>query len=50
VAMLYIPCISTMAIMGKQFGWKATVVITSANIAVAFLVGGLAFRLLSLFV
>jgi len=50
VAMLYIPCISTMAIMGKQFGWKATAVITVANIAVALLVGGLAFRLLSLFV
>ena len=50
VAMLYIPCISTMAIMGKQFGWKATAVITAANIAVALLVGGLAFRLLSLFV
>ena len=49
VAMLYIPCISTIAIMGKQFGWKATVVITAANIAVALLVGGLAFRLLSLF-
>jgi ferrous iron transport protein B len=49
VAMLYIPCISTIAIMGKQFGWKATAVITAANIAVALLVGGLAFRLLSLF-
>lgn len=49
VAMLYIPCISTMAIMGKELGWKATAVITVANIAVALLVGGLAFRLLSLF-
>jgi ferrous iron transport protein B len=49
VAMLYIPCISTMAIMGKQFGWKATAAITAANITVALLVGGLAFRLLSLF-
>jgi ferrous iron transport protein B len=49
VAMLYIPCISTMAILGKEFGWKATAVITAANIGVALLVGGLAFRLLSLF-
>lgn len=49
VAMLYIPCISTIAIMGKEFGLKATAVITAANIAVALLVGGLAFRLLSLF-
>jgi ferrous iron transport protein B len=50
VAMLYIPCISTMAILGKEFGWKATAVITTANIGAALLIGGLAFRLLSLFV
>jgi ferrous iron transport protein B len=50
VAMLYIPCVSTVAILGKEFGWKATTVITAANIGVALLIGGLAFRLLSLFV
>ncbi|MGD6853054.1 MAG: ferrous iron transport protein B [Candidatus Bathyarchaeia archaeon] len=50
VAMLYIPCVSTMAILGKEFGWKATAVITAANIGVALLVGGIAFRLLSLFI
>jgi ferrous iron transport protein B len=49
VAMLYIPCLSTMAILGKEFGWKATTVITAANIGAALLIGGLAFRLLSLF-
>jgi ferrous iron transport protein B len=49
VAMLYIPCISTVAILGKEFGWKATAVMTAANIGVALMVGGLAFRLLSLF-
>ena len=49
VAMLYIPCISTIAILGKEFGWKATAVISTANIGVALLVGGLAYRLLSLF-
>ncbi len=49
VAMLYIPCISTVAILGKEFGWKATAVISAANIGVALLVGGLAYRLLSLF-
>ncbi len=50
VAMLYIPCVATVAILGKEFGWKATAVITAANIGVALLVGGLAFRLLSLFI
>ncbi|MCW3999874.1 MAG: ferrous iron transport protein B [Candidatus Bathyarchaeota archaeon] len=49
VAMLYIPCISTVAILGKEFGWKATAVITAANIGVALLIGGLAFRLIELF-
>ena len=49
VAMLYIPCVSTVAILGKEFGWKATAVISAANIGAALLVGGLAFRLLSLF-
>lgn len=48
VAMLYIPCVSTVAILGKEFGWKATAVITAANVFVALLVGGIAFRLLSL--
>jgi ferrous iron transport protein B len=49
VAMLYIPCVSTMALLGKEFGWKATAAITAANIGIALLVGGLAFRLLTLF-
>jgi ferrous iron transport protein B len=49
VAMLYIPCVSTVAILAKEFGWKATAVITASNIGAALLIGGLAFRLLSLF-
>jgi ferrous iron transport protein B len=49
VAMLYIPCVSTVAILGKEFGWKAATIISLANIGAALLIGGLAFRLLSLF-
>ena len=49
VAMLYIQCLSTMAILGKEFGWKATAVITAANICAALLIGGVSFRLLTLF-
>lgn len=48
VAMLYIPCVSAMALLGKEFGWKPTAAITLANIGVALLGGGLAFRLLTL--
>jgi ferrous iron transport protein B len=50
VAILYIPCLSTMAILGREFGWKAAVIISIANIMSAILMGGLAFRLLSLFI
>jgi ferrous iron transport protein B len=49
VAMLYIPCVSTIAILGKEFGWKAATIISLANITTAVLIGGLAFRLLTLF-
>jgi ferrous iron transport protein B len=49
VAMLYIPCVATVTILGREFGWKAATVISLANIGAALLIGGLAFRLLSLF-
>jgi ferrous iron transport protein B len=48
VAMLYIPCLSTIVILVKEFGWKAAASISLANVASAILVGGLAFRLLAL--
>jgi len=49
VAMLYIPCLSTIVILAKEFGWKAAATISLANIISAILIGGLAFRLLSVF-
>ncbi len=49
VSLLYIPCLSTIAILAKEFGWKAAITISLANIASAILIGGLTFRLLSLF-
>jgi ferrous iron transport protein B len=50
VAMLYIPCIATIAALVKDFGWKKSLFITVFEIVFAILVGGIAFRLLSLFV
>jgi ferrous iron transport protein B len=50
VAMLYLPCLSTIVILAREFGWKAAITISSANILAAILIGGLAFRLLSLFI
>jgi ferrous iron transport protein B len=48
VNMIYIPCLSTVAVLAKDYGWKTAVIIAVANFAVAILVGGIAFRLLSL--
>jgi ferrous iron transport protein B len=50
VAMLYIPCIATIAALVKDFGWKKSLFITVFEIVFAILVGGIAFRLLSLFI
>ncbi|MBY9013749.1 MAG: ferrous iron transporter B, partial [Candidatus Lokiarchaeota archaeon] len=48
VAMLYIPCLSTIIILIKEFGWKAATSISIANIISAIIIGGLAYRLLEI--
>lgn len=48
IGMLYIPCLSTITILAKEFGWKAASYISLANFATAIIVGGIAFRLLTL--
>jgi ferrous iron transport protein B len=48
VAMLYLPCASTIAVLAREFGWKSAGVITTANFTTAIVLGGIAFRLLSL--
>ncbi|MCE5213837.1 MAG: ferrous iron transport protein B [Methanobacterium sp.] len=49
VSMLFIPCLSTMTIMLRDFGWKATSTIALANIVTAMLVGGIVFRIINPF-
>lgn len=49
VTMLYIPCISTILALAKDFGWKKTLIITIGEIVMAIAIGAVAFRLLSLF-
>jgi len=46
VGMLYIPCLSTVGILAKEFGWKSAVVISAANLAAAFIIGGIAAKIL----
>ncbi len=47
VTMLYIPCISTIGALVKEIGWKKALLITILEIALAVLVGGIAYRLLT---
>jgi len=48
VVMYYIPCIATIAALVKELGWKKAAYITVFEIAFALLIGGIAFKLLTL--
>jgi len=49
VTMIYIPCIATVAACAREFGWKKALIIALVDIALALFLGGLAYRVLSLF-
>lgn len=49
VTMIYIPCVATVAALLREFRWKKTFVIIAVDIALATVLGGIAFRVLSLF-
>jgi ferrous iron transport protein B len=42
---IYIPCVATIAVMGREIGWRRTTAVSAATIALALLVGGLVARL-----
>jgi len=46
VSIFYIPCIATIAVLLKEFGWKKTMAITIFEITFAIILGGLTFKLL----
>ena len=48
VVMLYIPCVATIGALVKEFGWKKALLITVFEIVFALLVGGIAFRILTI--
>jgi ferrous iron transport protein B len=48
IGMIYIPCLATITALAKEFGWKASIAISAANLASAILIGGIASRLLLL--
>jgi ferrous iron transport protein B len=49
VIMLYIPCISTIAILVRETGFKVTTLMVLTEITLAILIGGIAYRFLGLF-
>lgn len=49
VAMLYVPCISTILALAQEFGWRRALGITVMETTLAVGFGAVAFRLLSLF-
>jgi ferrous iron transport protein B len=49
VIMIYIPCISTIAVLAKEEGWKYATIVTLSEIGLAVLIGGIAFRILGFF-
>jgi ferrous iron transport protein B len=49
VIMIYVPCIATIAALIRETGWKNAALISFSEIGLAVLLGGVTFRLLSLF-
>ena len=43
---IYIPCLATIAVLGREVGWKRTAMISLGTVVVALLVGGVVARLL----
>ena len=50
ISMIYIPCLANILALKSEFGWKNAAAVTIAEIGTAILIGGIAFRLLSLFI
>lgn len=48
VIMIYVPCVATIAALIREIGWKKAGLITFFEISLAIIIGGFAFRLLSL--
>lgn len=46
---LYVPCIATIAILGRELGWKRAALISAFTVALALLVGGAARGVLTFF-
>lgn len=45
---IYVPCVATIAVLGRELGWRRTAVICAGTIVLALVVGGVIARLLPL--
>ncbi len=50
VSMLYIPCISVILVLASEFGWGKASAISLVDVLMALCIGGIAFRVLGLFI
>lgn len=46
---LYIPCVATIAVLGRELGWKRAVAIVAFTVTIAVLLGGIAHHVLIAF-
>jgi len=46
---IYVPCVATIAVLGRELGWKNALLISTFTIILALAVGGAARGLLTLF-
>ena len=46
---IYIPCVATIAVLGRELGWKRALAIMVFTIMLAIIIGGIAFRLIGYF-
>ncbi|MCX9083812.1 MAG: ferrous iron transport protein B [Candidatus Methanoperedens sp.] len=46
---IYIPCVATIAVLGRELGWRRALGIMAFTIVLAILIGGIAFRVIGYF-
>jgi len=46
---LYVPCVATISILGRELGWRRAALISAFTVVLALLVGGAARGILSLY-
>jgi len=48
IVTIYIPCVATVAVLGKELGWKNALLLMIFTVVLAIVVGGIAYRVVPL--